>query len=143
VRITRRSPEADSDDEERETPGPEPEWPLWSFVRERTVLQVGGAPRESARVRVERGFAMRELVWSADDPRKAQSAEARIMSGGYDLVLVLLRFMSHATNEKLVHACSARGVPYVPVEHGYGIASIRRSLERFLAPRATVEAASK
>jgi hypothetical protein len=143
VRVTRRSPDPDGDDEERETPGPEPEWPLWSFVRDRTALMVGGAPRESARVRVERAFAMRELVWSADDPRKAQSAEARILSGGYDLVLVLLRFMSHATNEKLVHACAARGVAYVPVEHGYGVGSIRRSLERFLAPRATVEVASK
>jgi hypothetical protein len=133
----RRSVESEGDDaDERESAGPEPDWPLWPFVRDRTVLMVGGAPRESARVRVERSFAMRELVWSADDPRKAQSAEARISSGGYDLVLVLLRFMSHATNEKLLHACGARDVAYVPVEHGYGVASIQRSLERFLAPRA-------
>ena len=135
-RSSRRSVEPEGDEaDERETPGPEPEWPFWSFVRDRTVLMVGGAPRESARARIERAYAMRELVWSADDPRKAQSAEARILAGGYDLVIVLLRFMSHATNEKLVHACSARGVPYVAVEHGYGVASIRRSLERFLAPR--------
>jgi hypothetical protein len=143
VRSVRRNVEPEGDDEERESPGPEPEWPLWPFVRDRTALMVGGAPRESARVRVERSFAMRELVWSADDPRKAQSAEARIMSGGYDLVLVLLRFMSHPTGEKLVHACTASGVPYVPVEHGYGVASIRRSLERFLAPRAAAQVASK
>jgi hypothetical protein len=138
----RRIVEPDADDgDQRESPGPEPDWPLWPFVRDRTVLMVGGAPRESARVRVERGFAMRALIWSADDPRKAQSAEARITSGGYDLVLVLLRFMSHPTGEKLLHACNARGVPYVPVEHGYGVASIRRSLERFLAPRAAAEVA--
>ncbi|HXN33867.1 MAG TPA: hypothetical protein VN894_18485 [Polyangiaceae bacterium] len=141
--VQSRRAEPEEEDEERESPGPEPEWPLWPFVRDRTVLMVGGAPRESARVRVERAFAMRELVWSADDPRKAQSAEARITSGGYDLVLVLLRFMSHATNEKLVQACSARDVPFVPVEHGYGVGSIRRSLERFLAPRAAGEAASR
>ena len=140
---SRRSLEPEEDDEERESPGPEPEWPLWPFVRDRTVLMVGGAPRESARVRVERAFAMRELVWSADDPRKAQSAEARITSGGYDLVLVLLRFVSHSTNEKLLQACAARGVAYVPIEHGYGVASIRRSIERFLAPRAASEAASR
>jgi hypothetical protein len=138
----RRIVEPDGDDgDERESPGPEAEWPLWPFVRDRTVLMVGGAPRESARVRIERSFAMSELVWSADDPRKAQSAEARITSGGYDLVLVLVRFMSHPTSEKLLHACGARDVPYVPVEHGYGIASIRRSLERFLAPRAAADMA--
>jgi hypothetical protein len=139
----RRSVETDDDDEERESPGPEPEWPLWPFVRDRTVLMMGGAPRESARVRVERAFAMRELVWSADDPRKAQSAEARITSGGYDLVLVLLRFVSHSTNEKLLQACAGRDVAYVPVEHGYGVASIRRSIERFLSPRVASAAASR
>jgi hypothetical protein len=133
---SRRSAESEEEDEERESPGPETEWPLWHFVRDRTVLMVGGAPRESARARIERSFAMQVLVWSADDPRKAQNAEARITSGGYDLVLVLLRFVSHATNEKLLQACAARDVPYVPVEHGYGVASIRRSLDRFLAPRA-------
>jgi hypothetical protein len=141
---SRRSAETEAEDaEERESPGPEQDWPLWPFVRDRTVLMVGGAPRESARVRIAHTFAIRELVWSADDPRKAQSAEARILSGGYELVLVLLRFMSHATNEKLLHACGTRDVPYVPVEHGYGVASIRRSLERFLAPRAAVDVASK
>jgi len=139
----RRSVETDEDDEERDSPGPEPEWPLWPFVRERSVLMVGGAPRESARARVERAFAMRELVWSADEPRKAQSAEARITSGGYDLVLVLLRFVSHSTNEKLLHACAGRDVAYVPVEHGYGVASIRRSIDRFLSPRVATRAASR
>ena len=139
---SRRSADAEDDDDERESPGPEPEWALWPFVRDRTVLMVGGAPRESARVRVERAFAMRELVWSADDPRKAQSAEARITSGGYELVLVLLRFVSHSTNEKLLQACAGRDVAYVPVEHGYGVASLRRSMDRFLAPRAQAEAAA-
>jgi hypothetical protein len=141
---SRRSAETDTEDaEEREGPGPEQDWPLWPFVRDRTVLMVGGAPRESARRRIEQTFSMRELVWSADDPRKAQSAEARIQSGGYELVLVLLRFMSHATNEKLLHACAARDVPYVAVEHGYGVTSIRRSLERFLTPRASIDVVSK
>jgi hypothetical protein len=141
VRSAPRSIEPEADDaDERESPGPEPEWPLWGFVRDRTVLMVGGAPRESARARVEKAFAMRELVWSPDDPRKAQNAEARIASRGYDLVVVLLRFMSHATNEKLAHACAARGVAFVPVEHGYGVASIRRSMDRFLAPRASASA---
>lgn len=140
LRSSRRPLEDEGDDDERESTGPEPEWPFWSFVRDRSVLMIGGTPRESARARIERSFAMRELVWSADDPRKAQSAEARIVSGGYDLVLVLLRFMSHPTNEKIAHACGTRGVAFVPVEHGYGVASIRRSLERFLAPRAVAEA---
>jgi hypothetical protein len=144
IHSSRRSGETETEDtEEREAPGPEQDWPLWPFVRDRTVLMVGGAPRESARARIEHNFSMRELVWSADDPRKAQSAEARILSGGYELVLVLLRFMSHATNEKLLHACAARDVPYVAVEHGYGVTSIRRSLERFLAPRGGVDVASK
>jgi len=113
---------------------PAADWALWSVVRGRTVLMIGGSPRESARERIERTFAMRTLEWTADDPRKAQSAEMRIGAGGYHLVLVLLRFVSHATNEKLAHACAIRGVAYVPVEHGYGVASIQRSLERFMQP---------
>lgn len=136
IQAPRQSADADGDDaEERDVPAPEPDWPLWPFVRDRVVLMIGGTPRERARARVERGFSMRELIWSTDDPRKAQSAEARIISGGYDLVLVLLQFISHATNERILRACSVRDLPYVPVEHGYGLTSIRRSLERFLAPR--------
>lgn len=101
---------------------------------------VGGSPREPARERVEGTFEMQELVWIADDPRKAQSAEARIDAGGFDLVLLLLRFASHPTSEKLRLACESRGVPFVPVEHGYGAAAIKQSLERFLGRAAAVAA---
>jgi len=130
----RRSDEEPADEDGAAAHIPAADWPLWPVVRGRTVLMIGGSPRESARARIERTFDMRALEWTADDPRKAQSAEMRIGAGGYDLVLVLLRFVSHTTNEKLAHACSTRGVAYVPVEHGYGVASIRRSLERFIQP---------
>jgi hypothetical protein len=119
---------------------PEPDWPLWPIVRGSSGLMVGGSPRESARERIERTFEMRELVWTADDPRKAQNAEARI--AGFGLVLVLIRFVSHPTTEKLAAACAARGVPYVPIEHGYGVATIRHSLEHFLAHRAATAVAA-
>lgn len=101
---------------------------------------VGGLPREPARERVEGTFQMRELVWSADEPRKAQSAEVRIAAGGFDLVLLRTRFASHPTSEKLRLACEAGRVPFVPVEHGYGSGAIRRSLERFLGRTAGVAA---
>ncbi|MGH7295563.1 MAG: hypothetical protein ACRELB_11545, partial [Polyangiaceae bacterium] len=111
---------------------PEPTWPFWDAVRASTVLMVGGSPREAARERIEKTFQMRELVWIADEPRKAQSAEARIGAGGFGLVLVLLRFVSHPTSEKLAAACEGRGVPYAAVEHGYGVRAIQQGIERFL-----------
>ena len=122
---------------------PEPDWPLWPVVRGKRALMMGGSPRESARTRIEQAFAMRELVWSADDPRKAQSAEARIEAGGHDLVLVLLRFVSHGTCERLMQACAARQVPCALIEHGYGVAAIRRALERFLLTRSASAASAK
>jgi len=134
-KIRRRRGDNEADDEDGAAAhAPTADWPLWPVVRGRTVLMIGGSPRESARARIERTFDVRVLNWMADDPRKVQSSEMRIGAGGYDLVLVLLRFVSHATNEKLAHACSLRSVSYVPVEHGYGVASIRRSLERFMQP---------
>jgi hypothetical protein len=131
----RARPSVDDEDSEQELRVPEAEWPLWSAVRGRAVFMVGGSPREPARDRLQRTFKMRELVWSADDPRKVESAEARVAAGGYDLVLALLRFTSHPSCEKLAAACASRGIPYVPVEHGYGIAAIRRSLDKFLGAK--------
>jgi len=133
----RRRLDDELDDEDRGVAhAPPDEWPLWSSVRDRTVLMVGGNPREDARERVQRTFGMRSLEWIADEPRKAQSAEARIAAAGYDLVLVLLRFVSHTTAERLARACNASQVAYAAVEHGYGVAAVRRSLEQFLLPRA-------
>lgn len=128
-------PVAEEKDSEQELRVPEAEWPLWPTVRERAVFMVGGSPRERARERLQRTFQMRELVWSADDPRKIESAQARIAAGGYDLVLSLLRFTSHPSCEKLSEACASRGIRYVPVEHGYGAAAIRRSIDKFLGAK--------
>ncbi len=123
----------EDDDDEREPSSPEPDWPLWPWVRGRSVLLVGGDPTEAARAQFERGFAIRKLTWSRDDVEASSGAYAGILSGEYDLVLGLLPVLSQDAASKVVEACAAKSVRYVAVEHGVGIGSIRAGLERAFA----------
>jgi hypothetical protein len=92
------------------------------------VLMVGGSPREISRARIQRILAIQELDWISDEPRKIDSAESSILQHGYDLVLMLIRFVSHVTSERFASACARTGVPCVAVDHGYGIGAIKRAL---------------
>ncbi len=102
-------------------------------TRNAVVLMVGGEPREHARVRLERSLELRELEWIADDPRKVDAAVDRITSRRYNMVLVLNRFVSHPSSERLRAAAAGNGVLWACVERGYGVNAVRQSLRRFLS----------
>ncbi len=101
-------------------------------TRDAVVLMVGGEPREHARVRLERSLELQELEWIADDPRKVDAAVDRITSRRYTMVLVLNRFVSHPSSERLRAAATGNGVLWACVERGYGVNAVRQSLRRFL-----------
>jgi hypothetical protein len=118
---------------EPEMRAPPESWPLWPIIRGTAALMIGGEPRETSRARIERAFQLRELVWIADDPRKVDSAVTRVEAHGFDVVLILSRFVSHPSSERLVAACASSNVRWAHVERGYGIEQIRAALERFLS----------
>lgn len=133
IRAMEVAEEAEADEA---VPGPALEWPHWQVVRDRRVIILGGSPREQARARIERAFAMGELTWvQVDQHKQLDSLAQRIRSGGLDLLILLQSFASHKASDKLVEACRDGGVPFVPIEHGYGVARIQRAIEEHVGGR--------
>jgi len=127
----KRKPKRAVSDEE-DTPDMEPAWPLLPLVRGRKAVILGGDPREPNRERLERAFQFASLEWpSIEGPRKVEAAVERIRRGTYGVVLVLQPFVAHQQATPIIEAAKDAGVPWAIVE-GYGIASVRLGLERFL-----------
>jgi hypothetical protein len=112
----------------------EADWPLLPVVRGKTALIVGGAPKEPNRDRLETYFKLASLEWPlVDGPRKVEAVAQRVAKGTYDLVLVILTLVAHTESERILHAAKEAKVPWAMVE-GYGTASVRSGIERFLRP---------
>ena len=72
------------------------------------------------------------MEWpSIEGPRKVEAAVERIRRGTYGVVLVLTPFVFHHQSTPIIEAAKDAGVPWAIVE-GYGIATVRLGLERFL-----------
>jgi hypothetical protein len=135
-RTIRATEEAEDGEAEEHTSGPPTDWAHWQVVKERRAAILGGTPREMARARIERTFGLGELTWvQVDQHKQLDSLAARIRAGGVDLLLLLQSFASHKASDKLVEACRDAGVPFVPIEHGYGIARIQRAIEEHVGGR--------
>lgn len=126
--VVASSPSSEDDD----GPAIDSLWPLWSLVRDKRGILLGGEPREPARVRLENAFAMAELEWiPGDNPRRLDSVVERVMQNKVDIVFVLQQWTAHKVTNKLIDACKSSGVPWALVG-SYSIKSIRAGLDRFL-----------
>lgn len=113
----------------------DPTWPLWPSVRGRRALMVGGDPREPNRQRLERAFGFASLDWpEIAGPRRVDAVVARIKRKTVDVVLVLAGFVDHKQAEPIVAAAKEAGVVWALAD-GYGTASVKSGLERFLGAR--------
>jgi hypothetical protein len=112
----------------------ESDWPLLPVVQGKTVLIVGGAPKEPNRDRLETYLRLASLDWPlVDGPRKVEAVAQRVAKGTYDIVLVILTLVAHNESERILDAAKEAKVPWAMVE-GYGTASVRSGIERFLRP---------
>lgn len=110
------------------------DWAWWPKTRGRHAIMVGGSPRELNRVRLERAFEFGELEWMPAEFRRNSllAVRKRVLAGSVDVVLILRRFVGHDADDIIIPACKERGVDWVHVEHGYGVARLRQGIERFL-----------
>ncbi|MFZ5480644.1 MAG: hypothetical protein ACOZNI_28030 [Myxococcota bacterium] len=122
------------DDDEVEGPIPD-DWAWWWVTRGKRAVMVGGDPREPNRVRLEKAFAFSELAWEqAEYSRNSlQKVRDRVRNGGVDMVIILSRFVGHDADEVIQPSCRETGVHFVAVKSGYGVAGIRRAIERFVS----------
>jgi hypothetical protein len=112
----------------------EADWPLLPFLRGKTALIVGGAPKEPNRDRLETYLRLAMLEWPlVDGPRKVEAVAQRIGKGAYDLVIVIQALISHPEAERILDAAKASRTRWAMVD-GYGAAAVKAGLERFVKP---------
>jgi hypothetical protein len=133
-RTPRKKKEKERTSVEGDTPVVELDWPLLSAVQGKTALIVGGAPKEPNRDRLETYFRLASLEWPlVDGPRKVEAVAQRVAKGAYDIVLVILTLVAHNESERILDAAKEAKVRWAMVE-GYGPASVRIGIERFMRP---------
>ncbi len=107
-------------------------WPLWPLVRGKSVVMVGGEPREANRLRLERQFEVGSLEWlDIQGPRKVAAVVARIRKGSIDIVVLLKGLIDHSQSDSIIAAAKESSVAWALVE-SYGATSIKAGLDRFL-----------
>ena len=112
------------------------DWAWWGWTRGKRALIIGGDPREQSRARLEQAFEMGELEWVGAEYKRNNliGVRDRVRSGKVDLVILLTRFTGHDADQIILPACREQGVPFVCVQHGYGVVRVRHAIERFLDP---------
>lgn len=109
--------------------------PLLDAVRHRTegtrALFISNRNDPMLQDRLVRALGFSELDWCEADVKRAQAAEQKVSSGGYDFVLAATGFLSHSVDGRLSKVCRARKIPYVRVERGRPLTCVR-SLARDL-----------
>ena len=89
-------------------------------LRDRVAVIVGGEPVEVHRQRIQDAFDLRELRWLAS-PKHASTAslETAVRRPDVDIVLILIRWMSHSTGYLLGPLCNELKLPLIRVKSGY------------------------
>jgi hypothetical protein len=126
----------DGDEVNEDAPHPIDEaWPLWPVVRGRSVVMVGGDPREPNRLRLERAFQLRSLEWpDISGPRKVDAVTARVRRRSMDIIVLLKGLVDHKQSEPIIAAAKESSVAWTLAE-GYDVTSVKASLDRFLGAR--------
>ncbi len=131
--LREREHSIDNDERTEEAPLIPPDWP-WMHVTEgkRAVIS-GGEARPEATERIRSAFHFAEVSWHADpNDRRLNSLTQRIKSGRVGMLFFLARFSSHAAQSALRDACKEAGVPFVRIEHGYGVQQIKLAIENWM-----------
>ncbi len=105
-------------------------WSGIHLTQGRSAMILGGDTRPRAMRRIREGLALASLEWESGwQIRRLEQIAERVRSGRLDLVIYLVQFASHTTQNMLRPTCQAEGVPFVMVDRGYGVAAVRRAIE--------------
>lgn len=137
VRRALRHQDGEGDDQtEEEAPLIEADWPWLHVTRGKRAEVVGGDTRPEALERIQAAFQFADVTWDADvQERKLENLVKRIRSQSIEIVFFLARFSSHAAQSVLRDACKEAGVPFVRIEHGYGIQQLKLAIESWMHGR--------
>lgn len=93
---------------------------LKALIRGKTIVFIGGDPRDGAKRRIEQGLACR-VKWIPTKPHESLTKfEADIAKENVAAVLLLIRWASHIYAE-IAPFCKAQGKPLVRIPGGYNV----------------------
>ncbi|MEZ4321895.1 MAG: hypothetical protein R3F61_30750 [Myxococcota bacterium] len=108
------------------------DWPHFGATLDKRAVVLGGDPRPQALDRIRDAFGFAEIDWELTDTRRVDALATRVRKGSVDMVLLLKRFLPHTLQGMVQPACAEAGIPCVLVDTGYGVAAVRRSIDRAL-----------
>ncbi|MCB9673178.1 MAG: 2-hydroxyacyl-CoA dehydratase [Alphaproteobacteria bacterium] len=133
VRRALRDQDTDNEDLTEEAPLIDPDWPWMHVTEGKTAVIAGGDARPEATERARAAFHFEEVTWHADpNDRRLDSLVQRIRSGKVGMLFFLARFSSHGAQSALRDACKESGVPFVRIEHGYGVQQMKLAIESWM-----------
>lgn len=111
---------------------PVPEDWAWSALTTGARVLLAGGDRAAATRRLTTAFRFAGITHvTGHQIRKVQSAAEQVQ--GVDLVIVIVRFLSHRASGIVIEACRSVGTRYVIVGEGTSIAQVRRAIEEQVA----------
>lgn len=132
-RALRDEDEEPGDDQTEEAPLVGPDWPWLHITQGKEAVVFGGDARPEATERIRATFQFDDVQWSSDtSERKVNSLAKRIKNGSIGMVFFLARFSSHSAQTALRDACKDAGVPFVRIEHGYGVQQLKLAIESWM-----------
>lgn len=133
VRRALRDRSSENDDQTEEAPLIDPDWPWMHVTEGKSAVIAGGDARPEATERARAAFHFDEVTWHADpNDRRLDSLVQRIHGGNVGMLFFLARFSSHASQSALRDACKEAGVPFVRIEHGYGVQQLKLAIESWM-----------
>ena len=111
---------------------PDADWPLWHMTRGKTAVIVGGDPRARNRDQIRDAFGFARLEWPEHDNTYLQRLKQRAEQGTVD-VIIIIRFAKHIVDDTVLDPIRSDTTRWVRIDHGYGVAKIRRCMERHWA----------
>lgn len=85
----------------------------------RKLILIGGRCRKASQQKIEKAFALDELIWLSTKPHESvYNFKSTVQGTGVGAVLLAIRFASHTFGE-IKEFCKEAGVPFVRLPAGY------------------------
>lgn len=126
-----RKQRKDDEAEEEQSVGRLPsDWPYWPLVRGRVAVMLGSEGKATQLEAIQEAFEFERIehIAARRGERKAQALAASIKKDDPRVFLMMYRYMSHNTSER-IWECKDHAFLY-GVEAGFGVGAVLRAIEK-------------
>lgn len=126
-------PQVEPEEEEESANHPEVVERNLGVMKGKRGIIFGGASRPAQQAKIKETLGFESLDWEVTESGATRSnvpSIGKIKNGKYDVVIVLLQFISHDISHALHEAAEAGGATFLSIRRGYGVTQICLELER-------------